>query len=594
MEITLVILLVAIILFLTEKLSADLVALLVALSLGISGVLSFEETFAGFSRPAVITIMAIFILAEGLRQSGVTAWIGGQLLKVGGKNENTLLIFVMIFSALLSLIMNNIAVAAVLLPAVIGAADRAKVSPSRLLIPLAYATMLGGMATLLTSTNIVASSLLIEEGMQGYSLVDFAPLGLPVAILGLIFIFFVSRKLLKENSSTIPSAPGIDLVDTYHLEERLVRVKLPPGSELEGKHISGSGLREVYCLNLVAIERKGSIILSPPPDYLIQPADILLLEGKVHEIEWQQLAEMFEVLPARDLGEDDLESPDIAVSEVVLSPRSALIGKTLTETHFREKYGMLVLGIWRSGRPIRSGLSNEKLIFGDALLIQGSKKRLKILLSDPDMILLQPKDGMPEVNGKNRLWAGIIFLSAIILSIIFPDAIAPILLLAGMVMVLTGLLRMEQAYRAIEWKSIFIIAGMLPMGIAISKTGLAALIADWLMQTGKAAPPYLTLIFLFIITVFLSQVVHGAVIAAIMVPICIKLALSLGLDPRSAVMAIALATSMTFITPLGHPVSILVMAPGGYHFKDYVKVGLPLALFVGSIILILLPLIWPL
>ena len=210
------------------------------------------------------------------------------------------------------------------------------------------------------------------------------------------------------------------------------------------------------------------------------------------------------------------------------------------------------------------------------------------------MILLQPKDGMPAVNGKNRLWAGIIFLSAIILSIIFPDAIAPILLLAGMVMVLTGLLRMEQAYRAIEWKSIFIIAGMLPMGIAISKTGLAALIADWLMQTGKAAPPYLTLIFLFIISVFLSQVVHGAVIAAIMVPISIKLALSLGLDPRSAVMAIALATSMTFITPLGHPVSILVMAPGGYHFKDYVKVGLPLALFVGSIILILLPLIWPL
>lgn len=592
MWITLIILIVAIILFLTEKLPADLVAVLVALSLGFSGVLSFGETFAGFSSNAVMTIMAIFILAEGLKQAGITEWIGDLLIKLGGKNESTLMILVMVFSATLSLFMNNIAAAAVLLPAIIGATQKIKVRPSRILMPLAYATILGGMATLFTSTNIIASNLLIQSGIKGYGVLDFAPLGIPVVIGGILFIYFIGRKILPNISTkTLPEVNG-DLVDTYRLEERLTRVKLAAGCKLAGSTVASSGLREKHGLNLVAVERPGGMVLTPPPDFRIRQTDILLLEGRVQDINWDSLKDFFEVLPTTKFVEGDLENPNIAISEVVLAPRSAIIGKSLKEIHFREKYEMLVLGIWRAGHPIRSGLANQKLQFGDALLIQGPRDRLKVMASDPDLILLEPKESSQKVPHKKALWAGLIFAAVIILSVLFSESIAPIMLAGGLLMVLTGMMRMETVYRSIEWKSVFIVAGMLPMGIAITKSGLGSVIADWLLSISGDSAPYLMVIILFFVTVLLSQAVHGAVIAAIMVPISIQVSTVLGLDPRSVVMAVTLATSMTLITPLGHPVNILVMGPGGYKFRDYVRLGLPLTLVVSVLILTLLPLIW--
>jgi len=594
MWITLIILVVAIILFLTEKLPADLVAILVALSLGFSGVLSFGETFAGFSSNAVITIMAIFILAEGLRQAGITELIGGLLIKLGGRSESTLVLLVMAFSAALSLFMNNIAVAAVLLPATVGATHKIKVSPSRILMPLAFATILGGMATLFTSTNIIASSLLVQNGIKGYGVLDFAPLGIPVTIGGILFIYFFGRKVLPNISTkSMPEVNG-DLVDTYRLEERLTRVKLASGCKIAGSTVASSGLREKYGLNLVAVERQGEMILTPPPDFRIRQTDVLLLEGRVQEIDWNSLSEYFEVLPTTKLEEVDFEDPKIALTEVVLSPRSAIIGKSLKEIHFREKYGMLVLGIWRAGRPIRSGLANQKLQFGDALLIQGPRERLKVLAVDPDLILLEAKEGVRQVSTQKSIWAGVIFAAVIILSILFSDYIPPIMLGGGLLMILFGLIRMEAVYRSIEWKSVFIVAGMLPMGSAITQSGLGSLIAEWLLNLGGASAPYLLLVILFFLTVLLSQVVHGAVIAAIMVPISIQVSNALGVEPRSVVMAVTLATSMTLITPLGHPVNVLVMGPGGYKFKDYVRLGLPLTLVVSVIILTLIPIIWPL
>lgn len=593
MTITLIILVIAIVLFLTEKFSADLVALLVALSLGLSGVLTLEETFSGFSRPAVITVLAIFILAEGLHQAGVTALIGDQLQKIGGKKGSTLLISVMVFGALLSLFMNNIAVAAVLLPAVLAAAERTRVSLSKLLIPLAYATILGGMATLLTSTNIIASGLLVESGLQGYGLLDFAPIGLPVTIVGIVFIYFWGKKKLPDNPAHNAMVPHTDWVDTYKLEERLVRVRLTKGSDLVGKSIANSNLRETYHMNLVAIEHEGRITLNPSPDTHLQQSDILLLEGRIQEMDQETLKTHFVVLLSRDIDEDDLESAGIEVCEVILAPRSTLIGKTLAETLFRDKYGMLVLGIWRAGRPIRSNLSQEKMQFGDALLIQGSKTRLGILSSDPDLIVPRIMDTNHHIDHRKSIFTGVIFFASIILSIIYPQLISLILLLAGLIMILTGIVKMEQAYRAVEWKTIFIIAGMLPMGIAISKTGLAAWVANWLMNAFSALPQYWVVVALFLLAVVLSQVVHGAVVSSMLVPIAITVALSHNMNPRSVVMAIALATSMTFITPLGHPVNILVMAPGGYKFRDYVRVGLPLTILVSVLVLILIPLIWP-
>jgi len=592
--ITLIILIIAIVLFLSEKLSADLVAMMVAISLGITGVLTPQETFAGFSRSAVITIIAIFILAEGLKQAGITDRIGTLLLRIAGKTEIRLLLIVMVFSATLSLFMNNIAVAAVLLPAVIGAANQANIKPSRLLMPLSIATMLGGMATILTSTNIVSSSLLIESNIKGYSLLDFFSMGLPVTIVGIIFLLLYGRKALPYSGlCSLPTSNG-DLLDTYRLSERLIRVKLVKGSLLAGKRLSQSGLREKYNLSLVAIERRGEMILSPSPNSVLLQSDVLLLEGRFNEVPWESIHDIFEVLPTQGWDSQDLASPKIAFLEAVLAPRSGLIGQTLKATNFREKYGMVVLGIWRSGRPIRSDLANEALQFGDALLLQGPRDRINVLRNEPDLIILESPVVEAIRTPRKELIAIACFLGALIFSILKPDYIALIMLTAGFLMILSGILKMEQAYRAVEWKSVFLIAGMLPMGIAITKTGLADMAAQGLLHLSSFAHPYLVVILLFLLTLALSQVVHGAVVASIMIPITIRAAIILGMEPRSVVMGITLATSMTFVTPLGHPVSILIMGPGGYHFKDYVKVGLPLALLLSIVILMLLPLIWPL
>ncbi len=592
--ITLIILIIAIVLFLSEKLSADLVAMMVAISLGITGVLTPQETFAGFSRSAVITIIAIFILAEGLKQAGITDRIGTLLLRIAGKTEIRLLLIVMVFSATLSLFMNNIAVAAVLLPAVIGAANQANIKPSRLLMPLSIATMLGGMATILTSTNIVSSSLLIESNIKGYSLLDFFSMGLPVTIVGIIFLLLYGRKALPYSGlCSLPTSNG-DLLDTYRLSERLIRVKLVKGSLLAGKRLSQSGLREKYNLSLVAIERRGEMILSPSPNSVLLQSDVLLLEGRFNEVPWESIHDIFEVLPTQGWDSQDLASPKIAFLEAVLAPRSGLIGQTLKATNFREKYGMVVLGIWRSGRPIRSDLANEALQFGDALLLQGPRDRINVLRNEPDLIILESPVVEAIRTPRKELIAIACFFGALIFSILKPDYIALIMLTAGFLMILSGILKMEQAYRAVEWKSVFLIAGMLPMGIAITKTGLADMAAQGLLHLSSFAHPYLVVILLFLLTLALSQVVHGAVVASIMIPITIRAAIILGMEPRSVVMGITLATSMTFVTPLGHPVSILIMGPGGYHFKDYVKVGLPLALLLSIVILMLLPLIWPL
>lgn len=592
--ITLIILIIAIVLFLSEKLSADLVAMLVAISLGITGVLTPQETFAGFSRSAVITIIAIFILAEGLKQAGITDRIGTLLLRIAGTTEIRLLLIVMVFSATLSLFMNNIAVAAVLLPAVIGAANQANIKPSRLLMPLSIATMLGGMATILTSTNIVSSSLLIESNIKGYSLLDFFSMGLPVTIVGIIFLLLYGRKALPYSGlCSLPTSNG-DLLDTYRLSERLIRVKLVKGSLLAGKRLSQSGLREKYNLSLVAIERRGEMILSPSPNSVLLQSDVLLLEGRFNEVPWESIHDIFEVLPTQGWDSQDLASPKIAFLEAVLAPRSGLIGQTLKATNFREKYGMVVLGIWRSGRPIRSDLANEALQFGDALLLQGPRDRINVLRNEPDLIILESPVVEAIRTPRKELIAIACFFGALIFSILKPDYIALIMLTAGFLMILSGILKMEQAYRAVEWKSVFLIAGMLPMGIAITKTGLADMAAQGLLHLSSFAHPYLVVILLFLLTLALSQVVHGAVVASIMIPITIRAAIILGMEPRSVVMGITLATSMTFVTPLGHPVSILIMGPGGYHFKDYVKVGLPLALLLSIVILMLLPLIWPL
>jgi di/tricarboxylate transporter len=584
----------AVVLFLSDRVRPDVVALLVVVALGATGVLTSEETFSGFSRSAVITIMAIFMLAAGLERAGVIRRIGDLLVRLAGTGETRQVVVVMLAAAFLSLFMNNIAAAAVLLPAVSGASRRGGVNPSHLMMPLAFGTILGGMATLLTTTNIVVSSLLRDHGLEGYELLDFAPVGLPLVAAGVAYMALWGRRQLPKRSPAQLLADlhrqEEDLAEIYHLGETLCRAGVPAGSSLAGRTLAESRFRERYGFNVVAIERGSRVLQAPPPDSAIEPGDVLLLSGEPGRLD----AEELEALPARRWRERDLESRSVAVVEAVLSPRSTLIGRTLRQSLFRERFGMSVIALWRAGSPIRTGLAGIPLQLGDGLLLQGSRERLRVLRSEPDLIVLdKPEDEPLPPRRQGRL---ALTIMAVTLAIAASGrlSIGEVMLGGALAMVLTGVLGMDQAYRAVEWRSVFLVAGMLPLGTALAKTGAAALATDAFLHLLSGAGPRVILAGLVGVTILLTQVMNGAAVAAILTPIAIQTAQSMGADPRTMAMGVALATSFAFLTPLGHPVNILVMGPGGYRFRDYFRVGLPLTLILFALVALLLPVIWKL
>ncbi len=597
---TLVIVLVAFALLLSERLRADLVALLVVVALGISGILTPREAFSGFANSAIVTIVSIFVLTEALRLTGITERAGELLARAGGSGETRLVVVIMLAGAALSLLMNNIAAAAVLMPAVSGLAHRSRVSPARLLIPLAFATILGGMATLFTTTNIVVSGILRGQDLPGFSVLDFAPVGIPIVVVGVAYMAVWGRRLLPTQTAMQDARPksdrDLDLVDVYRLDERVFRARVPVGSSLDGKPLEQSRLRETYGVNLVALERQGHLISAPSAATVLSTGDILFLEGRLDEFQARDVDPRLELLPAPDWPASALKSDAVTIAEAVLAPRSTLLGQTLRAAHFREKYGMAVLGIWRAGRPIRTNLGELPLAFGDALLLQGSRAQIPLLRTEPDLILLNSGEAEPPaVTATGRRWlAAAIMGAALLLAAFNTPLVGEIMLGAALLTVLAAILTMDQAYGAIEWRSVFLVAGMLPLGLAMTKSGAAGLLADKLIAALGPAGPLALLAGLFLLTTVLTQAMNGAAVATVVAPIAIRAAQETGLDPRAMVMGVALASSMAFLTPLGHPVNVLVMGPGGYRFRDYLKVGWPLTLLIFGLVMLLLPVFWPL
>jgi di/tricarboxylate transporter len=597
--ITFVILIAALVLFLTDRLPSDLVALLVVVALGITGVLTTQEAFSGFSRSAVITIISIYVLAEALQRTGVTEQAGNILLKIGGRSELSLVVIVMAAGAFLSLFMNNIAAAAVLLPAVSGISKKAGVSNSKILIPLAFGTILGGMATLLTTTNIILSSLLHDNEIPGFGLTDFLPVGSVLVVAGIAYVAFVGRGFLPGDSlierTQAPSAEhSKDLIATYGLGKGLFRARVPKGSFLIDKTVAESTLREDFGVSVVAIERKDRKLFALSPDTKMHLGDTLVLEGDEEDFRRRDVEPYMEFIPTSEWKESDLESRVVEVVEVMLAPRSRLIGKSLRESHFREKYGMSVLAIWRGDQEIYTGLADIELTFGDALLLQGSRKKLAVLADDPDLILLMSRENVALTVPNRGLAALMIFGATLVFAALVPDLTGAIMLGGAIAMMLTGILTTEQAYSAVGWKSVFLVAGMLPMGIALTKTNAAGLVAEYVVSYMGGYGPMALLAGMFLLTALFTQAVNGAVAAAVCGPIAISIAQRAALNPRSLVMGVALAASMAFMTPLSHPVNVLVMSPGGYNFKDYVKIGAPLTFLLFVLVMIFLPLIWPL
>lgn len=593
--VTFILLGIATLLLVANILRPDIVALMLLLSLGLSGILTPQEAFSGFSRSAVVIMFSAFVLAEGLRRSGITEHVGAFIVRLFGKGERRLIFGVMTAAATLSLFMNNIAAASLLFPALSGVARRSKVSPARLLMPLAFATIMGGMATLLTTTNIVVSGLLRDVGLTGFGLLDFAAIGLPIAVTGIIFMAVFGYKFLPSQSPAQKISEDVEfseLLNTYQLNERFVRGRIPKRGFLDGKTLGSSCLREKYHLNVLAVHR-GKLTLPIETKTALRGGDVLLIVGRPEDTVPETLQDVLEILPSGTWQADYLSIPDLTLIETAIAPRSTLAGQTLQEIHFEQKYNAKVLAIWRQGRSIRTRLSDLPLQFGDGLLLQGTFKSLDLLRTEPGLIVLAEPAQSKRIT--TRSWvSALIMVITLGLAVIFPTLIGEIMLTGAVGMVLIGTLTMDHAYRAVEWRSLFLVAGMLPVGVALTKTGGASLLANAILSGVAGREPFALLTILVLLTVLLTQIINGVAAVTILAPIGISAAQKLGVEPRAVALAIALASSMAFMTPLGHSVNVMVMGAGGYSFRDYARVGIPLTILLVLILLILLPIIMPL
>jgi di/tricarboxylate transporter len=592
--ITLLFLSIAALLLLGNVLRADIVALILMLALGLSGILTSQEAFSGFSRSAVVIMFSAFVLAEGLRRSGMTERIGLYIIKIFGAGEKRLIFGVMTASAVLSLFMNNIAAASLLFPSLSGVARRMKISPSKLLMPLAFGTILGGMATLLTTTNIIVSGLLRDAKLPGFTLTDFAPVGLLLTFAGILFMVFWGRKLLPAQSPAQRHESDVDtddLINTYQLSERLVRAKVFSGGSLDGVTLEKSGLREKHQLNVIAIQR-GKSTLPLDAKTVLNGNDVLLIMARPEDTMPASLMDMLEVLPSGEWQQDYLSTPNMKLIEAAIAPRSHLASQTLSEIRFEQKFNANVLAVWRRGRSIRTRLSDLPLEFGDGLLLQGSEKSLSLLRTETGLILLA--ESVPSTRITLRGWLTVLIMFAtLVFAVIFSDNIAEIMLTGAMMMVLIRTLSMDQAYRSIDWRSLFLVAGMLPLGVALNKTGASAMFANAILVNLGGAGHLILLGGFVLLTVALTQIINGAAAVTVIAPIAIATAQKIGMEPRSVAMAVALASSMAFMSPLGHAVNVMVMGAGGYTFRDYARVGIPLTILLVIILMIVLPLIMP-
>ena len=774
-SIVLTILGLAIILFITEKIRVDIVALIVLVSLTLTGLITPTEALSGFSNPAVVTVWAILILSSALSITGVAGLIGRPLLRMGGASEARLIAMIMILVGVLSGFMNDIGVAALMLPVVVDIARRTGRPPSRLLMPLAFAALLGGLNTLIgTPPNILISEALYQYGMEPFHMFDYTPTGVVIMLGGIAFMVLIGRHLLPsrdiknltENNQTTPgeffslperlfvirlpddsaldgktlaesrfgaalglnvlailrkgqnqlapdpsavlyrgdrllvegrpdrlvelrgrravilekdqleiehllssevnfvelefspnsTLPGktLEQIDfrnrygggvvlvvkrgggvirtnleklplqqgdillvqgsqqqlddlrtetdfevshpedlkSYHLEERLMILRVPSDSALVGKMLRESRLGDAFGLGVMGIIRDGNLDLIPTAEESLAADDLLLIKGRAEDLHTLEGLQNLEIDDQPPPNLSELESEHVGLVDVVLSPRTTLTDKTLRQIHFRDKYGLSVLAIWREGQAYRTNLRDMALRFGDALLLYGPRDRLQMLREESDFLVLT--EAAQEAPRLKKAPIALLIMAMVLIPVILDLLPIAIALISGVIlMVLTRCLTMEEAYKAIEWKAVFLIAGMLPLGIAMEQTGAAQFLAEGMVRLVGDFGPTAVMAGLFLLAALASQVMPNPAVAVLLAPIAYNTANDLGISPYPLMMIVAVSASAAFLSPVGHSANILVMGPGGYRFSDYTKVGIPLTIVVLLIALVVVPIFWP-
>ncbi|MGI9343411.1 MAG: SLC13 family permease [Gammaproteobacteria bacterium] len=778
--IVLIILAVALVLFVSEVLRMDLVALLVLCALTVTKVVTPNEAISGFSNAAVITVWAMFILSEGLTRTGIANVLGRYVMRLAGTSEVPLIVVIMIVSGGLSAFMNNIGVAALMLPVVVDISRRTEVPPSRLLMPLAFGCLLGGLTTMIgTPPNLLIAGALAQGGEVPFTLFDFTPIGIVAMMTGVLFIALIGRLMLPRTDpagegqkrsqrnlrqqyglqertftmivpwdsilvgktlaeSRISSAAGLivmalerrsqvmtlparktvleggdkllvqgrldrfnemrqwsdlviereapliqtllsgqvrlvevtiaenstlvkdllhhtdfrrrfganvlairrddlirrvnlayvpiragdclllqggedvidelsdsrefaeirevteeDLTETYRLQERIFVVRVPEASKLGGTTLAQSRIGDAFDFRLLGTFREGNLQFMPEPDEVLLGGDLLLLQGRSEDLDVLVGLQELTIRQETSANPGLFESDRLSTLEATLAPQSPLAGEKVADINFDDRFGLALVALWRSGKAIRSDLDQLEIQHGDALLFVGPRNKLALMSADDDFLVLTPVNP-PGADTRRAPLASMIMLGVIVAVLIGWMPISVAAIMGASLMVLTGCLNMEQAYRAIDWRAVFLIAGMLPLGIAMQETGAAEYLAAKVMGALGDFGPWPVIMGLYAITALATMIIPTAALVVLMSPIVLSACGEMGIAPHTAMMAVAMAASASFTSPISHPANILVMGPGGYRFSDYIKLGAPLTLVIFVAVMLMLPIFWPL
>ena len=580
--IVLALLVAAVLVFAFEWLPVDVTTLALLAALVLTGILTVEEAFSGFSNEIIVILAAIFILSGALMKAGVLDHLGGAIHRVAGGSLTRTLLCVMPITAFVSAFMNNTTTTAVLMPAVLGVCKRSKISPSQVLIPLAFASMLGGTCTLIgTSTNVAASGVLRARGLPPFALFEFLPVGLAAVGAGILYMVTVGRWLLPKHAES-------SYIEEYQIREYLAEVVVTHGSPLAGRTIGHSRLAEKG-LTVIAVLRGGQRFAAGARTRL-EEGDLLIVKAGREALLQVKEAAGIEIKPDLQLADQDLISPTMKIVEAILMPQSSLLGRTIKELDFRHRFGVTVIAIYRRGHAVPRKIGTLPLEVGDVLLLQGSARAFQAL-DTTDLLVLDETEHLP---GKRRrgLYVVGLFLAAVLASGLDLIPLPIAFLLAALGVVAFRLMTMEEAYNFIDWRLLILIAGMTAFGVAMQKTEAAEYLAG--LVVGIAAPlgvPFIMAGFV-VLTMLLTQPMSNAAAALVVLPVAMSAAGSLGVEPRSFAVLVTLAASLSFITPF-EPSCLIVYGPGKYRFRDFMIAGLPLSILIGAVLLLLVPLFWP-
>lgn len=613
---TIVVLLLSVVFFISGKIRSDIVALCALVALMVMNILTPEEALSGFSNNVIIMMVGLFVVGGAIFQTGLAKMISSKLMKLAGTSETRLFLLVMLVTSMMGAFVSNTGTVAIMIPIVVSMAMSVKMNPSRLLMPLAFASSMSGMMTLIgTPPNLVINDVLVKGGHEGLGFFTFLPVGLICAAVGTLILLPLSKRFLSKpgalSGASASSGKSLKtLVKEYGIANNLHRLQVDDKSLLVGKMIGELDIRKAYGLNIIEvrhIERsqrnllaKNVVQQAADSDTVLRSDDILYVSGNDEQVTAFAQKYKLEIVSTDDDGANKgLDFYDIGVAEIVVMSTSSVVNKSVREVEFRTKYNVSVLGICRKNKYILQGIADEVIHVGDVLLVQGTWDNIANLEKESNdwIVVGRPLEEAAKVTLDYKAPVAAIIMLAMIAVMVFdfiPIAPVTAVMIAGLLMVLTGCFRnVEAAYKTINWESIVLIAAMMPMSVALQKTGVSEWISSSLVSSLGGYSPMLLMAGIYFTTSFMTMFISNTATAVLMAPIAMSSAVQVGVSPVPFLFAVTLGASLCFASPFSTPPNALVMPAGQYKFSDYVKVGLPLQIILGIVMILVLPLLFP-